>query len=164
MKKRDSLYNYGMLPLVYSVKQAKKEAKGWQRCGIDVCYYQGLERYEKRAKSKKGKKKNNRKRKERPYFILTFTVDLSRFDDDDELFFAHSIPYTYTFLQRYLATVEARCKHCKLRTLCKTLSGNLCNLLTITTASEDPEELKGRVSLGGKGISIIRRVRVGGKW
>ena len=84
MRKRDSLYNYGMLPLVYSVKQSKNEGKGWQRCGVDVCYYQSLERYEKRSKSK-GKK--NQKRKERPYYILTFTVDLSEFDHDDELFF-----------------------------------------------------------------------------
>jgi hypothetical protein len=33
MMKPDSLYNYGMKPLVYSVNDARRYRRGWVRCG-----------------------------------------------------------------------------------------------------------------------------------
>jgi hypothetical protein len=39
-QKSDSLYNQGMLPLVYSRKDYEKYKKSWQRIGENVVYYQ----------------------------------------------------------------------------------------------------------------------------
>jgi len=57
-QKSDSLYNYGMLPLVYSRKEAERVKNGWHRDGENVCYYQNP------AKKKNGS--NN--------YILTFDL------------------------------------------------------------------------------------------
>ena len=38
-QKSDSLYNHGMLPLVYSRKEAERVNNGWHRDGENVCYY-----------------------------------------------------------------------------------------------------------------------------
>lgn len=37
--KPDSLYNHGMMPLMYSDIEAKTTGVGWQRAGKNVCYY-----------------------------------------------------------------------------------------------------------------------------
>lgn len=39
MLKSDSLYNYGMQPVMYSEKQTAAEHVGWYRAGEDLCYY-----------------------------------------------------------------------------------------------------------------------------
>ena len=39
--KKDSLFNYGMLPAVYSYKNQKKENIGWHRDGVNVSYNKG---------------------------------------------------------------------------------------------------------------------------
>lgn len=39
-QKSDSLYNHGMLPLVYSRKEYEKYKRSWQRCGENIVYYQ----------------------------------------------------------------------------------------------------------------------------
>jgi hypothetical protein len=38
--KPDSLYNYGMKPLIYSEQDAANGTRGWYRNGTDICYYQ----------------------------------------------------------------------------------------------------------------------------
>ncbi len=38
--KPDSLYNFGMKPLVYSEQDAASNTRGWYRHGTDICYYQ----------------------------------------------------------------------------------------------------------------------------
>ena len=38
--KPDSLFNFGLLPLVYSTHDAATRSVGWRRRGHDVCYYQ----------------------------------------------------------------------------------------------------------------------------
>ena len=38
--KPDSLFNAGMLPLVYSTKEVARTGLGWRRMGHNVCYYQ----------------------------------------------------------------------------------------------------------------------------
>jgi hypothetical protein len=37
--KPDSTYSLGMKPLLYSVKDADKNAIGWQRDGFNIAYY-----------------------------------------------------------------------------------------------------------------------------
>ena len=87
--KPDSLYNHGMQPLMYSEIEAKKFGKGWYRNGKDVCYYQN---------SMKRKTQGN-------YYTLTFSVKFQH--ENDTVYFAHSYPYTYTDLCRYLNRLEA---------------------------------------------------------
>lgn len=37
--KEDSLYNEGLKPLLYSLKDASLHAVGWRRCGENISYY-----------------------------------------------------------------------------------------------------------------------------
>jgi hypothetical protein len=80
MNKMDSLYNYGLLPLVYSMLEDKEEGRGWQRKGKDVRYY-------KHTTSCKRPKCG---------FALRFTLAIRR---GDTCYVAHCYPYTYSNLQ-----------------------------------------------------------------
>lgn len=139
--KPDSLYNHGMRPLMYSEEQAKKNGRGWVRTGTDICYYQ-----------------NSMKRKNQGfYYTLTWTCKFEH--DKDTVYLAHSYPYTFTDLQRYLNALETdpkRKNRMRRRTLCQTIAGNNCDLLVITTFQSDPEAIKNR-----KGICISSRVHPG---
>lgn len=86
--KPDSLYNHGMQPLMYSDRDAMNSGKGWQRVGKDICYYQN----------------NIIKKPSGHFYTLTFSVQFDH--DGDTVYFAHSYPYTYTDLQRYLGKLE----------------------------------------------------------
>jgi hypothetical protein len=110
---------------MYSEITAKQTGKGWQRAGKDICYYQ------------------NQIPKKRPaghYYTLTWTVQFEH--DGDTIYFAHSYPYTFSDLQRYLNKLE---NDPSLRTrfrrkmLCQTNAGNPCDLLTITTFSDSEQ-------------------------
>ena len=62
-------------------------------------------------------------------------------------------------MNRYLAKLEAdpqRSSCFRRRTLCSTLAGNDCDLLTVTSFSSDPESLRGR-----RGVLITGRVHPG---
>mmetsp|Transcript_13587 Transcript_13587/g.20576 ORF Transcript_13587/g.20576 Transcript_13587/m.20576 type:complete len:732 (-) Transcript_13587:52-2247(-) len=138
--KSDSLYNYGMRPLIYSEKDAKEKSKGWYRGGTDICYYQ-----------------NSIKRKSGYFYTFTFSYKFE--NDHDKYYFAYCYPYTYTQLQHYLATLEhdpVRRKLFRRRTLCQTLAGNNVDLLTITSFSCDPQALQNR-----KGVVVSSRVHPG---
>lgn len=87
--KPDSLYNHGMKPLLYSEINAQRYNKGWGRCGQDVCYYA-----------------NSLKRKGAfHYFTLTFATTFE--NDYDTVYLAHSYPYTYSDMQRYIRRCES---------------------------------------------------------
>jgi cytosolic carboxypeptidase protein 2/3 len=86
--KPDSLYNHGMKPLLYSEINAQRYGRGWERCGQDVCYFA-----------------NSIKRKGTfYYYTLTFSTTFEA--DFDTVYLAHSYPYTYSDLQRYLNKIE----------------------------------------------------------
>ena len=107
LMKPDSLYNHGMRPLVYSDIEARKSGKGWQRRGGDICYYQ-----------------NSMKRKNAGYYY-TLTWSCVFDHDGDTVYFAHSYPYTYTDLWKYLNKLEAdpkRKNRMRRRELCKTIA------------------------------------------
>ena len=94
-----------MRPLIYSETEAKRTGKGWVRAGGDICYYQ-----------------NSMRRKNAGYYYtLTFSITFEH--DSDVVYFAHSYPYTYTDLQRYLDKLEAdpkRKNRLRRKTLCQT--------------------------------------------
>jgi hypothetical protein len=143
LAKVDSLYNYGMRPLMYSETDARTKGVGWVRCGRDICYYQ-----------------NHIKRRNNTfYYSFTFSVEFEH--ADDTVYFAYSYPYTYTDLQLYLQDIEndpERSRHVKRRSLCNTLAGNGCDLLTIT--SFEGTDLAERIARR-RGVVVSARVHPG---
>eukprot|EP00045_Choanoeca_perplexa_P003782 m.33382 g.33382 ORF g.33382 m.33382 type:complete len:950 (-) comp12228_c0_seq1:17-2866(-) len=142
--KPDSLYNHGMQPCVYSTQQAELNNVGWHRAGFDICYFKN----DHRVLTARG---------ERYYYTLRFSWTASY--DDDVVYFAHCYPYTYTDLQAYLTSLLARPNSAsivRLRTLCQTLAGNSCDLLTVTNYGVSQAEMALR-----KGVVISARVHPG---
>jgi hypothetical protein len=147
MYKGDSLYNRGMRPLMYSEFDSSEEGEkitgekvGWRRCGTDVCYYQ-----------------NHIKRKGGHYYTASFTITFPH--DQDTVYLAYCFPYTYSDLQKYLRELEddpKRRNRVRRRTMCQTLAGNNCDLLTITSFACDPDSLRAR-----KGVVVSARVHPG---
>ncbi|XP_052552394.1 cytosolic carboxypeptidase 2 [Tympanuchus pallidicinctus] len=118
LAKPKSLYSKGMCPLFYSQKDAQSHGIGWRRVGTNIRYYRG-----------------NSGEEPAP-FCLSWSTCFPH--DSDMCYFAHSYPYTYSDLQRYLRTVmgdPARSQYCVVRALCRSLAGNIVYLLTITAPS-----------------------------
>ena len=119
--KPDSLYNDGMKVLVYSEKHAHEKDIGWHRGGTKIAYYQN------------GIRKDGIKGY-RSLYTLTFTYEFEY--DQDNVFFAYCYPYTYTELVEELNTIMAdpiKQQYVQKKTLCETLAGNKCEILTITS-------------------------------
>ncbi|XP_053384365.1 uncharacterized protein LOC123536146 isoform X9 [Mercenaria mercenaria] len=142
--KPDSLYNYGMKPCMYSEKDALQKKIGWRRHGTNIKYYRNNIKYE----TSKG---------DRPFYSLTWSTEFPH--KGDTVYFSHCFPYTYTDLQDYLLDLSndpIKSKICKQRVLCRTLAGNLVYLLTITSPSTNPEDIKHK-----KAVVLTARVHPG---
>ena len=101
--KEDSLFNYGLLPAVYSDVDASTRAYGWRRIGTNACYYRSASGFERRKKSaKSGKASTSFKH----FYITTFTYTFTNLADT--VYFAYCQPYTASNLQRFLL-VRCRC-------------------------------------------------------
>ncbi|XP_044051756.1 cytosolic carboxypeptidase 1 isoform X3 [Siniperca chuatsi] len=127
-EKSNSQFNYGMQVLMYSVQEAISGRPRWVRTGTDICYYKNhFARSSIAAGGQKGKS----------YYTMTFSTSFSH--KDDVCYFAYHYPYTYSTLKMHLSKLEAlRTPQIYLRqdTLCETLGGNSCPLLTITAMPE----------------------------
>uniref|UniRef100_K1QKD8 Cytosolic carboxypeptidase 2 n=1 Tax=Magallana gigas TaxID=29159 RepID=K1QKD8_MAGGI len=142
--KSDSLYNDGMKPLIYSEKNAQQKKVGWVRGGSDIKYYKNNLRY-------------STSKSDKSFYSLTWTVKLEH--NHDTVYFAHCFPYTYTDLQDYLLDLSndpVKNKICKQRVLCRTLAGNLVYLLSITSPTQNSEDMKHK-----KAVVITSRVHPG---
>jgi murein tripeptide amidase MpaA len=142
--KPDSLYNSGMQPVVYSKVREARDCVGWLRGGSHTRYYKNSVRVPFA--------KNER-------YFSTLTWKHVCDEDSDTVYFAHCYPYTYTDLQTYLTHMSqdrVRSAICRQRELCRTLAGNMCDLLTITEYGCSSEEMKLR-----KGIIVTARVHPG---
>ncbi|RHY83675.1 hypothetical protein DYB35_001431 [Aphanomyces astaci] len=130
MMKRDSLYNSGMLPTVYSEAKAAQGLAGWTHAGVEAYYYQNSDEFDPPRR---------RWRTKRYHYTLSFVY---QFDAGvDTVYFAHCFPYTYTNLQSYLKSLLAcplRSPNVRRRTLCPTVCGNACDVLTITEYTNEP--------------------------
>ena len=76
-----------------------------------------------------------------------------------QVFIAYCYPYTYTDLHRDLRKIELdpyRSQFFRRRSLCTTLGGNDCPLVTVTEFNASAQEIKGR-----KGVVITARVHPG---
>ena len=114
MLKFDDLYKTGLQPAVFSRKYFEKTGIKWHRDCTQVSYT-----------------KNNDSMLKNSSFTLSFSYDF-RFEED-LVYFAYSIPYTYEELEQYLHYIkEKHHKIARISPMCKTVAGNLCEMITIT--------------------------------
>lgn len=119
MRKKDMLYLSGMQPSVYSVKSFKEFGTRWHREGTNITY---TENSPTSTANFVGRQK---------YYTLSFNYSFKF--ENDEVFFAYSVPYTYTDLTQYLENVRHNCSDiAEVTPLCKTIAGNVCYKLVIT--------------------------------
>ena len=147
--KSDSLFNDGMRPLMFS-----RESKKWQRVGTKISYTETAYASRGSINADVSKKK---KKFLTPMYTLTFEHTFEK--ANDLCYFAYCHPYTYTDLRSYLKELELSKKHLKVLrrdTLCKTLAGNRCEVLTITDPSPSPEDITNKVA-----VVITARVHPG---
>ncbi|XP_060889988.1 cytosolic carboxypeptidase 4 isoform X3 [Labrus mixtus] len=120
-EKTNSQFNYGMQPVLYSVRAALEGRPQWVRTGDDVCYYRN------HFCSSRGRRTST-------FYTLTFTVTFKH--HEDVCYIAYHYPYTYSTLKAHLKQLQ-RCVDpssvfFRQQVLCETLKGNSCPLVTIT--------------------------------
>jgi murein tripeptide amidase MpaA len=153
--KPDSLFNFGMKVSCYSEKMAQgtdeegTNGKGWYRGGERISYYgNGIKKDAGYATCS--------------YYTLSFSYKFLH--DDDAVYFAFCYPYTYSDLMQDLNEIEldtGRRETMQRKVLCKTLSGQDCEVLTITQKGDLKKVEK------KKAIVISSRVHPGetvGSW
>lgn len=146
--KLDSLYNEGLKPCVYSLKEHQATGLGWHRAGSSVAYFKSQEL---------------RPGSQQSYYTLTFVYEFKH--PQDTVYFAHCYPYTYSDLEAFLREIElTHSEICRVDTLCQTLAKNNCKVLTITQGVQSyqswPEELeKMKKSAGGRKLIRLRSLR-----
>ncbi|NWR69721.1 CBPC4 carboxypeptidase, partial [Centropus unirufus] len=124
-EKLNSQFNYGMQLVMYSVKEALQGRPRWLRAGYDICYYKN--HYCCSAAAGEGTRG-------KCYYTLTFSIKFPH--KDDVCYLAYHYPYTYSAMMAHLDILEKNRNPKKVywrqQTLCQTLGGNSCPLLTIT--------------------------------
>ncbi|XP_019632658.1 PREDICTED: uncharacterized protein LOC109476216 [Branchiostoma belcheri] len=151
--KRDSLYNYGMRPLVYSERMARDRTIGWHRSGHHISYYQFY-----------NTSRNPLLQPDINYFCLEWQMEFPY--EEDTYYLAHCYPYTYTDLKEHLddlCNTEETGRHVRRDVLCETRAGNSCFLLTITEFPDEESKLNLRQAChrGKKGVVVSARVHPG---
>lgn len=120
-EKSNSQFNYGMQPVLYSVKEALEGRPHWIRTGTEICYF-----------------RNNfcpaQGRRRTTFYTLTFTITFQH--SEDVCYLAYHYPYTYSALMAHLKILQKSVDPTKVffkqQTLCRTLAGNSCPIVTIT--------------------------------
>ncbi|XP_038077720.1 cytosolic carboxypeptidase 1-like [Patiria miniata] len=126
-EKTNSQFNYGMQPVLYSVREAMEGRPHWVRAGIDICYYKNnFARSSLATGGQKGKS----------YYTFAFTLIFQY--TNDICYLAYHYPFTYTMMKVHLLKLEASLGewsniYYRNQSLCDTLGGNSCPLLTITS-------------------------------
>ncbi|XP_075216062.1 cytosolic carboxypeptidase 1-like isoform X2 [Lycorma delicatula] len=124
--KPNSQFNFGMRPLLYSVKEAMLGRPSWVRAGDDICYFKNS--YYCSGKSKKKKS----------FQTLSFSILFPH--NLDVCYMAYHFPYTYSrlLLNLWLWSQRVLPNHIYFRVdnLCNTLNENETPLVTIS-APED---------------------------
>eukprot|EP01039_Chlorochromonas_danica_P010176 gene10176-11260_t len=179
LQKRDSLYNYGMRPAIRRVSSACARSfsgcriehaeeeeeeedddndEEWGHGGVDICYYRNCLNAVKPSSNSEGKRKKKKRSAgplPRSRFSLSFTIV---FEQPCTLLLAHTYPYTYSTLRRYLhgldREIQARDPDATSslffhrRNLCRSLGGNTVDLLTITErGTTGPVEARNKAAI-----------------
>ncbi|XP_013931336.1 PREDICTED: cytosolic carboxypeptidase 4-like [Thamnophis sirtalis] len=128
--KPNSQFNYGMQPVMYSVKEALQGRPHWIRVGYDISYYKN--HYRNCAPAAAGGPRG------KSCYTLTFSLVFPH--QEDVCYLAYHYPYTYSTMMSHLDILEqtrnTKKVFFKRQTLCHTLAGNACPLLTITAMPE----------------------------
>ncbi|CAG9581580.1 unnamed protein product [Danaus chrysippus] len=82
-EKSDSQFNFGMKPVMYSVKEAVLGRPGWVRAGSDICYYRNSYHY-------------SNQRNNKCYLTVTFNIDFPH--TNDVCYLAYHFPFTYSMM------------------------------------------------------------------
>ena len=138
----------GKRPVAYSSKESTKSGTGWYHCGDHVCHY---------ANHVQRKSNGSSNGSPHQYYTLSFIIEAPY--AYDTLYLANCVPFTPTTLHQHLREIEAcpkRSMRLRRRQLCKTLAGNRCDLLTITTFTNDDALMRNR-----RAICITSRVHPG---
>ncbi|XP_072291842.1 cytosolic carboxypeptidase 4 [Eucyclogobius newberryi] len=120
-EKTNSQFNYGMQPVLYSVREALDGRPHWVRAGTEICYY-----------------RNNfcpvRGRKMDTFYTMTFSISFRH--SDDVCYLAYHYPYSYSALKAHLKVLQKSIDPADIffqqQTLCGSLAENPCPLVTIT--------------------------------
>lgn len=132
--KVDSLFNYGLKPLLYI------EGEGWRRAGENIAYHANGTYNEATENS---------------FYTTTWTYTPTR--DIERAYWAHCYPYTYSDMQDYLAELESRdLPFFERDILCYSLAHNRIDLLTITEPTDNELEMRSR-----QGVILSARVHPG---
>nr|XP_046250427.1 cytosolic carboxypeptidase 4-like isoform X1 [Scatophagus argus] len=137
-EKSNSQFNYGMQPVLYSVRDALEGRPQWVRSGAEVCYF-----------------RNHfcpaRGRMRTTFYTLTFTITFKH--NEDVCYLAYHYPYTYSALKAHLNVLQKSVDPAKIffrqQILCDTLAGNACPVVTITACPasrswKDLQQLRSR--------------------
>ncbi|KAL5032450.1 hypothetical protein BDV3_001017 [Batrachochytrium dendrobatidis] len=127
MSKPASQFNHGMQPVVYSVANP-----GWRRAGEGVFYIKNHYRKSHDVASTESSV-SAADTTSGTYSTLVFSLLFKNLNDT--CYIAYHYPYTYSELQRSLYQYYQNPRyrmHCRRTSLCQTLGGNECILLTIT--------------------------------
>jgi hypothetical protein len=142
-EKPNSQFNHGMQPLMYS-----SITQTWSRVGTNISYYKNNFYHKKtmtetmtngdtdgmEGHSSDSASSSNTKR----FYTVTFTITFAT--QGDVTYLSYHYPYTYSMLQADLLSLELPLLtmdglshiYYRCQTLCYTLSGNKCHLMTIT--------------------------------
>ncbi|XP_054865115.1 cytosolic carboxypeptidase 4 isoform X3 [Amphiprion ocellaris] len=120
-EKSNSQFNYGMQPVLYSVREALDGRPRWVRTGTEICYYRNY------FCPAQGRRKTT-------FYTLSFTITFKH--NEDVCYLAYHYPYTYSALKAHLKVLQKSVDPAKVffqqQILCGTLAGNSCPLVTIT--------------------------------
>ncbi|XP_041974997.1 cytosolic carboxypeptidase 1-like isoform X2 [Aricia agestis] len=120
-EKSDSQFNFGMKPLLYSVKEAVLGRPGWVRAGSDICYYRNSYH------------SANQKNYSKCYLTVTFTIDFPH--ANDVCYLAYHFPYTYSLMMTQLWQWSSQLPsgvYFRVEPLCYSLNGNEVPVITLT--------------------------------
>ncbi|XP_023951838.2 cytosolic carboxypeptidase 1 isoform X2 [Bicyclus anynana] len=119
-EKSDSQFNFGMKPVMYSVKEAVLGRPGWVRAGSDICYYRNSYHY--------AGQKNNK-----CYLTVTFNIEFPH--SNDVCYLAYHFPFTYSMMMTRIwqwSTQMPPGAYLRAEPLCYSLNNNEVPLLTIS--------------------------------
>ncbi|KAG6450539.1 hypothetical protein O3G_MSEX006619 [Manduca sexta] len=125
-EKSDSQFNFGMKPVMYSVKEAVMGRPGWVRAGSDICYYRNSYHYA------------NQKSHNKCYLTVTFNIEFPH--SNDVCYLAYHYPFTYSMMMTRIWQWSLQMppgSYFRAEPLCYSLNNNEVPLLTIS-ADDSP--------------------------
>ncbi|KAJ8736287.1 hypothetical protein PYW08_006943 [Mythimna loreyi] len=120
-EKSDSQFNFGMKPVMYSVKEAIIGRAGWVRAGSDICYYRNSYHYA------------NQRNHNKCYLTATFNIDFPH--TNDVVYIAYHFPFTYSMMMTRIWQWSMEMppgSYLRAEPLCYSLNNNEVPLLTVS--------------------------------